>query len=337
MKVHGFAAFKAKSDLKEFFYSHPALRADEVAIAITHCGICHSDVHLIDNDWKVSSYPFIPGHEIIGRVTAVGKSVKHLREGDRVGVGWQAGSCHACAWCRRGDENLCPQSAAICVGRHGGYADHVVVDSQFAFVIPPAMDSAYAAPLMCAGITVYAPLKRLGVKAKTKVGIIGMGGLGHLAVQFASAFNAEVTAFSTSSDKKQEVQKLGADHFVLTTEKSQMKAAGSAVDVLLSVVMVDLDWPAWLEVLRPNGKLVILGASPSDMTISPGVLLSSQKSVVGSNTGGIPMMNEMLSFAARHRIRPQIEISPLANVNQALTRVRQNQARYRCVLECGAV
>lgn len=332
MNIHGYAAFKAKGALKELAYEPKKLGPQDAAIRITHCGICHSDIHLIDDDWHVSKYPFIPGHEIVGKVTAVGSQVRHLKAGDRVGVGWQAGCCHTCEWCQRGEENLCEDSQPTCVGRHGGYADGVIVDSRLAFVIPDGIESAHAAPLMCAGVTVYAPLSRLGVKPPMKVGVVGIGGLGHLAIQFARAWGCEVTAFSTSPGKKKDAERFGAHRFVVSTKNDEMKKAADSMDVLLSVVTTDLDWPAWMGVLRQNGKLVVLGASPSDMKISPGVLLSRHQSVVGSNTGGIPMINEMLGFAARHHVKPQIETAPLADVNTALAKVRSNKARYRMVL-----
>lgn len=333
MKIQGYAAYNAKESLKPLTYEPKALGPFEAVLQITHCGICHSDIHLIDDDWGGSKYPFIPGHEVVGKVTAVGTQVQHLKIGNRVGVGWQAGCCHTCEWCLRGEENLCEESQATCVRRHGGYADGIVVDSRLAFVIPKEIDSAHAAPLMCAGITVYSPLSRLGVKPAMKVGVVGIGGLGHLALQFARAWGCEVTAFSSSPDKDKEAERFGAHRFIVLTRKAEMKQARDSVDVLLSTVSADLDWPEWINVLRQNGKLVVLGASPSDMNVSPGVLLSRQKSVVGSNTGGIPMITEMLTFAARHKVKPQIETAPLAEVNAAIEKVRKNQARYRMVLE----
>lgn len=332
MKIQGYAAYKAKDALKEFVYEPATLKPQDVAIKISHCGICHSDIHLIDNDWSVSKYPFIPGHEIVGEVTGRGSQVKDLKIGDRVGVGWESRSCHTCEWCQSGNENLCENNEATCVGRNGGYAERIIVDNQLAFPIPKEIDSPHAAPLMCAGVTVFSPLRRLGVNKNTKVGVVGIGGLGHLAIQFAKALGAEVTAFSTSPGKKAEAKKFGAHNFIIANREN-LKKAHDTVDVLLSVVTVDLDWPLWLDVLRQNGKLVVLGASPSDMKVSPGTLLSRQKSIVGSNTGGIPMIKEMLVFAARHGIKPQIEVELLSNVNAALTKVRNNQARYRMVLE----
>ncbi len=176
MTIHGFAAYKANAALKEFAYEPGTLGAEHVLIRITHCGICHSDIHLIDDDWGVSKYPFIPGHEIIGEVVGLGSKVSHLEVGNRVGVGWESRSCHECEWCQRGEENLCENNEATCVGRHGGYANGIIVDSRLAFIIPKEIDSAHAAPLMCAGVTVFSPLRRLKVGPKTKVGIIGMAG-----------------------------------------------------------------------------------------------------------------------------------------------------------------
>lgn len=333
MQISGFAAHQPKSTLKAFSYSSDTLAPHDVLIKITHCGICHSDVHLIDNDWQISQYPFIPGHEIIGTVHGLGPQVNHLKKGQRVGVGWQAGACLNCEFCLSGDENCCAQSKSTTGRRHGGFAKYVVVDSRFAFPIPEKLDSENAAPLLCAGITVYAPLSKF-VRPKQKVGVIGIGGLGHLALQFARAYGCEVTAFSNSPDKKAEALKFGAHHFVVSSKKEEMRKAVSSMDVLLSVVSADLNWPQWFDVLRPNGKLVILGASPSDICVSPGMLIGAQKSIIGNNTGGRAMMGEMLEFAARHNIKAQIELMPLAKVNTALDKVRRNQARYRIVLKC---
>ncbi len=333
MIIQGYAAHQARENLKPFSYTPNALAPNDVLINITHCGICHSDVHLIDNDWKCSSYPFIPGHEIVGMVEAVGNAVGHLKQGQRVGVGWQAGSCLNCEFCLGGHDNLCAQSKATCVGRNGGFAKGVIVDSRFAFVIPEALSSENAAPLLCAGVTVYSPLSRLA-HPKMKVGVVGIGGLGHLALQFAHAMGCEVTAFSSSADKKKEAEGFGAHHFVMSSDNAHMQKAAMSQDIILSVVSADLPWPMYINALRPNGSLVILGASPSDMAVSPGALLTQQRSIVGSNTGGRGMISEMLAFAARHQVVAKTEVLPLAEVNTAIAKVRHNQARYRMVLEC---
>ncbi len=328
MNISGFAAHKPKTLLKEFSYTGQ-LNPNDVLIQITHCGICHSDIHLIDNDWKISKYPFIPGHEVIGLVKGLGDGVEHLSEGQRVGVGWQAGACLNCEFCLQGDENCCSQNQPTCVGRNGGFAEHIIIDSRFAFPIPKKLESENAAPLLCAGITVYSPLAKF-VRPKQKVGVIGIGGLGHLALQFARAYGCEIIAFSGSQDKKKEALSFGAHHFVSTKEINKTK---ESVDILLSTVSADIDWPKWLHVLRPNGKIIVLGASPSDIKVSPGVLIGGQKSIIGNNIGGRAMMVEMLNFAARHGIKAKTEVLPLAQVNKAIEKVRNNQARYRMVLK----
>ena len=216
--IHGLAAHAAGAQLLPYKYDAGELAENEVEIKISHCGICHSDVHLINNDWGMSKYPFIPGHEIVGTVTAVGGAVRDRQIGERVGVGWQADSCGVCEYCRQGDEHLCAQSQPTCVGRNGGYADAIRVNSRFAIPVPEQLESENVAPLLCAGITVYTPLRNHGVRPSSRVGVIGIGGLGHLGLQFARAFGAEVTAFSTSKDKEEEAQSLGAHHFVNTRD-----------------------------------------------------------------------------------------------------------------------
>src|SRR5438477_10141571 len=222
-EIHGLGVHAAGAQLLAYKYDPGALGAGEVEIKISHCGICHSDVHLIDNDWGFSKYPFIPGHEIVGTVVAMGADVRNHAIGQRVGVGWQADSCGICEWCRQGDEHLCAKSQPTCVGRNGGFADKVRVNSKFAIPVPEALESENAAPLMCGGITVYSPLRNHGVRPSSRVGVIGIGGLGHLGIQFAKAFGAEVTAFSTSKDKEEEARKLGAHNFVNTRDTGALK------------------------------------------------------------------------------------------------------------------
>ena len=202
IEIHGLAVHAAGAQLVPYRYDPGELKANEVEVRISHCGICHSDIALIDNDWGFSKYPFIPGHEIVGTVSAVGAGVKDRTVGERVGIGWQADSCGICEWCRQGDEHLCAQAQPTCVGRNGGYADSVRVNSKFAIPVPKSLDSENVAPLLCAGITVYTPLRNHGVRPSSRVGIVGIGGLGHLGIQFAKTFGAEVTALSTSKDKE---------------------------------------------------------------------------------------------------------------------------------------
>lgn len=331
--IRGFAAHAAGAELAPFKYEPGDLKAIEVEIDITHCGVCRSDIHLIDNDWGISEFPFIPGHEIVGKVAATGGAVMGLNQGDRVGVGWQASSCGYCEWCRQGLENLCAESQGVCVRRHGGYAEKIRVNSRFVVPIPDALDSGRAAPLLCAGITVYNPLRTYGVNPSSRVGVIGIGGLGHLAVQFANAFGAEVTAFSTSPAKEAEARSLGAHHFVNTRETKSLKSLAGAFDFILSTIHCDQDWKAYIDALRPQGTLCLVGSSPGPVALPPTPLVDGQKQVTGSPIGSPQMIREMLDVASRHNVQAMIELFPMAKANAAITKVRKNHIRYRAVLE----
>ncbi len=333
MTIECYAAFAAREDLRKFSYAEPKrLGPMEVLIKISHCGICHSDIHLIDNDWQISQYPLVPWHEIIGTVEKTGSQVRSLKLGQRVGVGWQAGSCGRCAWCKRGDENLCAKDTATALGHYGGFAQKVIVDSRFAFLIPKALRSQNAAPLLCGGVTVYSPLRRL-VKRGQKVGVIGIGGLGHLALQFARALGYEVTAFSHSPDKEREAKRFGAHRFISSTHASDWTKLNRYFDVILVTAYVKLDWPAYLRMLRPDGRIIVVGAVNEPLEIPSGAIISGQKGVIGSVIGSRRMIKDMLNFAARHHIKAEAEVFPLDQVNAALEKVRRNEARYRIVLE----
>ncbi|MBZ0273520.1 NAD(P)-dependent alcohol dehydrogenase [bacterium] len=330
--VNAWAAKAAKGPLVPFTYDAPALGPNDVEIDVTHCGICHSDIHVIDNNWHITDYPCVPGHEVAGRVAAIGDAVRHLAVGDRVGLGWQAGSCGACEWCVSARENLCPDSVATCVGHYGGYADRVFADARFAFKLPDALNSETAAPLLCGGITVYSPLRHYGITANMRVGVVGIGGLGHLAIRFARAFGCEVTAFSTSPAKEAEARDMGAHHFVPTHDAGALKSRRDSLDFILSTVHNALDWTAYIDALRPDGRLCLVGGPPEPVSFPSFALIGGQKSVSGSVIGGRARINEMLDFAARHGIGAICETMPLADVNAALTRVREGRVRYRMVL-----
>jgi uncharacterized zinc-type alcohol dehydrogenase-like protein len=331
-EIHGLGVHAAGAQLLPYKYDPGVLRADEVEIKISHCGVCFSDVHLIDNDWGMSKYPFIPGHEIIGAVVAVGSAVKNLVVGDRVGVGWQADSCGICEWCRRGEEHLCPKSQPTCVGRNGGFADKIRVNWRFAIPVPAALDSEHAAPLLCGGITVYSPLRNHGVRPSSRVGVIGIGGLGHLGIQFAKAFGAEVTAFSTSKDKEEEARALGAHQFVNTRDAGALKKVAGSFDLLLSTVSADQDWQSYIGALRPKGMLCIVGASPSPIQVQGFSLIGGQKAISGSPTGSPTDLFEMLDVAARHGVKAVTERFAMSKANDAVAKVKKNQVRYRAVL-----
>ncbi len=330
--IQGLAAHAAGAELLPFRYDPGELGLQEVEIGISHCGICHSDIHLISNDWGMSQYPFIPGHEIIGTVKAVGPSVRSLEVGQRVGLGWQSNSCGECEWCTRGMENLCPLMEATCVHRHGGYADRVRANARFVIPIPEALPSEQAAPLLCGGITVYNPLRIHGVNPSSRVGVAGIGGLGHLAIQFARVFGAEVTAFSSSAAKEEEARELGAHNFVNTRESKAMKEVAGSLDFIISAISADQDWGVYLQALRPTGTLCFVGVPPSPVTVHALPLINGIRSITGSPIGSPHRLREMIDVAARHGVKAQTERFPMAKANEAIERVKKNKVRYRAVL-----
>lgn len=330
--IQGYGVHAAGAELLPLRYDPGELRPQDVEVRISHCGVCHSDLHLIDNDWAISQYPFIPGHEIVGTVTATGESVKHLAPGDRVGIGWQADSCGSCEWCRRGEENLCAQAQPTCVGRHGGYAEAVRVNARFAVKLPDALDSQNAAPLLCAGITVYQPLRSAGINPASRVGVIGIGGLGHLALQFARAFGAEVTAFSTSLAKEAEAFELGAHRFVHSRDNKALKAVEGTQDLIVSTINAAQEWNAYVSALRPHGTLCLVGVPPKPVAIEAFPLIAGARCVCGSNTGSPARIAEMLDVAARHSVAARTEAFRMADANQAIGRLRKNHMHYRAVL-----
>jgi uncharacterized zinc-type alcohol dehydrogenase-like protein len=330
--IQGLAAHAAGAELLSFKYDPGKLGLHEVEIAISHCGICHSDLHLIANDWGISQYPFIPGHEVVGLVSAVGAEVRSLEVGQRVGLGWQSNSCGVCEWCSRGMENLCPESEGTCVHRHGGYADRVRANARFVIPLPEALESESAAPLLCGGITVYNPMRTHGVNPSSRVGVVGIGGLGHLAIQFARAFGAEITAFSTSAAKEEEALALGAHHFVNSRESKAMKDVVGSLDFILSTVNADQDWGVYVAALRPTGNLCFVGVPPSPVSVHAFPLISGLRSISGNPTGSPYRIKEMLDVAARHSVKATVESFPMAQANAAIEKVKKNKVRYRAVL-----
>jgi uncharacterized zinc-type alcohol dehydrogenase-like protein len=331
-QFQGLAAHAAGAELLAFKYDPGTLGLNEVEIAITHCGICHSDLHLIANDWGISQYPFIPGHEIIGKVTAVGAEVRSLEAGQRVGLGWQSNSCGVCEWCCRGMENLCPASEGTCVHRHGGYADRVRANARFVVPIPEALESERAAPLLCGGITVYNPMRTHGVNPSSRVGIVGIGGLGHMAIQFARAFGAEVTAFSSSVEKEEEAHALGAHNFVNSLDLKAMKDVAGSMDFILNTSNADQEWGVYVQALRPTGTLCFVGVPPSPVSVQAFSLISGMRAISGNPTGSPYRLKEMLDVAARHGVMAMTESFPLAQANTAIEKVKKGKERYRAVL-----
>jgi alcohol/geraniol dehydrogenase (NADP+) len=329
--VNAFAAMKAGGPLEPWSFESGALGPDEVDIDVTHCGVCHTDLHLMDNDFGVTAYPFVPGHEAVGVVKAIGSGVTHLTPGQRVGVGWQRGTCGECEWCGSGLQNLCAKSRPTCLAGYGGFAKSLRVDSYFGIPIPDGLDSAVAAPMLCAGITVYSPLRRY-LRPANRVGIVGIGGLGHLAIQFARAMGAEVTAISTTQDKAAEAIKFGAHHFVASTDPEQMKKLAGSLDLLVDTATANLDWSAYLATLRPNGVFCIVGGPQGPIVLPVLQMIFGQFTFAASVIGPPVQIEEMFRFAALHDIRTAVEVVPMDQVNSAMDKVRSNKARYRMVL-----
>lgn len=321
-----------KKALVPYEYTPAEIGPYDIEVAITHCGICHSDMSLIDNEWGISSYPLVPGHEIVGNITKLGSEVKEFTLKQRVGIGWQRSSCLRCEWCTSGEENLCLSQEATCVGHPGGYAEAIRVDSRFAFAIPEALDSQHVAPLFCGGATVFSPLLHHNINPTTRVGVIGIGGLGHLALQFAKGFGCELTAFSSSPDKKSESARLGAHHFIATSSKEALKQAANSFDFLLSTVPTPLNWQEYLELLRPKGTLCFVGAQTKPIEVPFFTIIQGRKCVTASNIGSRPDIKKLLTFAAQHNVRADIELFAMKDVNQAIDRVRSGKIRYRAVL-----
>lgn len=332
MGVKAYAAKAAKGKLEPFEYEPGPLGPREVEVRVGHCGICHSDLAMIDNDWGFSRYPLVPGHEVIGTVAAVGSDVTTPAVGRRVGVGWHCNSCGQCEWCRRGLESFCAKDRPTIVGHHGGWAESVRCDARFAVPIPDAIESAVAGPLMCAGTTVFTPMDHFGVAPWMRTAVVGIGGLGHLAVQFLAAFGCEVTAISTSHDKDDQARALGATRFIATRGTDELKRARNSFDFILATVSSAIPWADYVAALRPQGRLVMVGIPESALEIPPLPLLA-ERSVSGSQAGSPSDIARMLDFVARTDVRPMVETFAMSDVNAAVDHVRSGKARFRVVLE----
>ena len=330
--VMGYAAMAQGQALEPFTYEQPKLGEYDVRVSVTHCGLCFTDIHGVDDYYGVTTYPFVPGHEIVGCVSEIGKAASSLKIGDRVGIGWLGRSCGECEWCKSGEEQLCIDivQAGTWVP-YGGFSSSVVADSRFAYPIPHAMPSEVAAVLLCAGIAVYNPLRLYAKQNAQKIGIIGIGGLGHLAIQFAHALGYEVTVISSSPAKKEEALAFGADHFVTSDDKTSFQKLEFHFDLLLCTAHGNIKWEWWLlTILKKRGKIVLVGFP--DVAFNSTDLVVHELSITGSFLSNRTTMREMLSFAQEHGIKPWVELMPMSKVNEAIERVKQNKARYRIVL-----
>lgn len=331
--IKAWAAMAAKEPLKPYQYDPGPLGSEDVEIAVEHCGICHSDISVIDNEWGYSVYPVVPGHEVIGRIAAIGDHVKNVQVGQRVGVGWNAGSCMHCRWCLSGDQHLCRGAQATIVGHHGGFADRMRAHWAWTIPIPEGVDPTAAGPLLCGGITVFNPLLLYSIRPTARAGVVGIGGLGHMALKFLRAWGCEVTAFTSSPSKFDEARALGAHHVVSSRDSEAIAGLARTLDLLLVTVNVPMDWQALMGTLAPHGRLHVVGAVLEPIPVRAFDLIGGERDVSGSPTGSPIDIATMLDFAARHHIAPQVEHYPMSRVNDALDHLRAGKARYRVVLD----
>jgi alcohol/geraniol dehydrogenase (NADP+) len=331
--VKAWVAKGPKQKLEPFEYDPGPLKSDEVEVAVEHCGICHSDLSMIDNEWGFSAYPLVPGHEVIGRVVALGAEAKGLTIGQRVGVGWACGSCMHCDQCLSGNQNLCPDGVGTIVGHRGGFADRVRAQWPWAIPIPDDLDGKEAGPLLCGGVTVFTPFAVYGIKPTSRVGIVGIGGLGHMALKFAAAWGCEVTAFTSSEGKADEARSFGAHNVVNSRDSVQIDKVARSLDLVIVTVNVPLDWKAMIATLRPNGRLHFVGAVLEPIPVSAFDLIIAQRDISGSPNGSPTTSAKMIAFAAQHHILPQNEHFSMTEANEALDHLRAGKARYRIVLD----
>ena len=331
-KIFGYAALSLGQSLEPFAYDPPALGENDVRVAVTHCGVCHTDIQAIDDYYGITTFPGVPGHEIVGNISEMGPAVMGFQIGDRVGIGWQGRSCGTCEWCLKGQTQLCMaiEDTTVMVP-YGGFSTSVIADHRFTYPIPPAMPSETAAVLMCAGLTVYSAFKAHIPSPGLKVGILGIGGLGHLAIQFAHALGCEVTAISSSPDKQEQAFGFGADHFIYSNDRTKFGGANRFTfdQVYCTANHVENLSPILAKV-KKRGRFILLGFP--DLEFNSTDLVAHELSITGSLIGNPPTMREMLKFAEEHQITPLIELMPMSQVNQALQRVKDNKARYRIVL-----
>jgi uncharacterized zinc-type alcohol dehydrogenase-like protein len=334
-KIKSYAAPQAGAELELYEYDAGELKAEDVEVQVDYCGICHSDLSMIDNEWGFSKYPLIAGHEVIGRVVALGDAAqdKGLKIGQRVGIGWTARSCGHCDACISGNQINCLQGATPTILNNGGFADKLRADWQWVIPLPEQMDIESAGPLLCGGITVFKPLLMHHVTATSRVGVIGIGGLGHIAIKLLHAMGCEVTAFSSNPAKEQEVLAMGADKVVNSRDPEALTALAGQFDLIINTVNVDLDWQPYFEALAYGGNFHTVGAVLKPLPVPAFTLIGGDRSISGSATGTPYELRKLMKFAGRTGVAPTIEMYPMSKINEAIQHVRDGKARYRVVLK----
>ena len=332
-KIKAFAAHKPKGQLELFEFELGELGDEQVEIKVHWCGICHSDLSMLNNEWGITQYPFVGGHEAIGEIVAAGKNVKGVVIGDKVGLGWNSGSCLHCDQCLAGSHINCRELEQTIVARHGGFADRVRCNWEWAVKLPDSLDISTAGPLFCGGITVFNPFVQNHMSPTDKVGVVGIGGLGHLALQFADKWGCEVTAFTSNLAKTEELKKLGADYVVNSISDEELAKLKGKFDMILVTVNVPLNWDLYFQALAPKGKLHIVGAILEPIPVGAFSLIPNQKMITGTATGSPSVVAKMLEFCARHHIETVTEKYPMSKINEAFEHLENGKARYRIVLE----
>lgn len=341
IQVIGYAANEAKAALTPFHFERRNLRDNDVMIDILYCGICHTDIHQVKNEWGLSTYPMVPGHEIVGKVSETGSQVTQFKVGDKVGIGCFVDSCRNCDACHRGLEQHCKSVIYTYNGiekdgktpTQGGYSNKIIVNENYVLRMPDNLPTESAAPLLCAGITLYSPLKKWKAGPGKKVAIIGLGGLGHIGVKIAHALGAEVTVLSHSLKKQLDAQKMGADNFYATSDPKTFEKLQGYFDIIINTVSSDLNLTQYLNLLRLEGTMVIVGAPEKDVQLNAHSLISSRRNLAGSLIGGISETQEMLDFCSKHNIACDVELIPIQKVNEAYERILNSDVRYRFVID----
>jgi alcohol dehydrogenase (NADP+) len=348
-QIKAFAAQSPTSDVGPISIRRRALRPQDVQIEIQYCGVCHSDYHQVKNEWQSfvpTVYPCVPGHEIVGRIAKVGQAVHKFKEGDIAAVGCLVDSCRECSNCREGYQQFCEKIPTFTYNSedkisggvtYGGYSQSIVVDEAFALRVPKGLDPAAAAPLLCAGITTYSPLREWKVTKGRKVGVVGLGGLGHMGIKFANAFGAHVVLFTTSSNKATDAMRLGAHEVVVSKNRAEMEKHFGSFDFILDTVSADHNINAYLSLLKRDGSIALVGAPPQPLSVAAFALIMGRRRLAGSSIGGIPETQEMLDFCAEHGIVSDIEIIPIQQINQAYARMLKGDVKYRFVIDMASL